>query len=143
MPARHCVSSAGAPPGSSLLAADLPRQPYCLRQPQIPSSSLKALFHLQSNFHLQTHLPSPTCYTPHTIQIFTMWSSSTYFSSGDASYSSSSSHSNTLLHGSNIKKHEDTLPNPKDILSQPEDAPLHFANDLPHPPSSPLLYEYT
>ncbi|KAE8440995.1 hypothetical protein EG329_006132 [Mollisiaceae sp. DMI_Dod_QoI] len=50
-----------------------------------------------------------------------MSSSSTHYSSGDASHSSSSSHSNTLpIRGNNIKEHEDTLSNPKDILSQPE-----------------------
>jgi hypothetical protein len=79
---------------------------------------------------------------PHALQIFTMSSSSVYFSSGDASYSSSSSYFNTLLHGSNIKKHKDTLSKPEDILSQPKDALLHFVHNLPRPPSSQLLHEY-
>ena len=69
-----------------------------------------------------------------------MSSSSTHYSSGDASYSKSSSYSNTLLH-----KNEETLSNPKDIL-QSEDALPYPADALPHladTPPSPLLHEDT
>jgi hypothetical protein len=76
-----------------------------------------------------------------------MSSSSAHYSSGDASYSKSSSYSNTLLH-----KNEETLSNRKDIL-QSEDALPHLADALPYPadalphladtPPSPLLHEDT
>jgi hypothetical protein len=71
-----------------------------------------------------------------------MSSSSTHYSSGDASYS------NTLLH-----KNEETLSNPKDIFLQSEDALPHLADALPYPadalphladiPPSPLLHKDT